>query len=63
MTALAAEIMAILKGNDGLRADSLVSVLNAIGYAEDRIPLDQIEVLAEMPEVIFIRPADEPMMN
>lgn len=30
MTALAAEIMAILKGNDGLRADSLVSVLNAI---------------------------------
>ncbi len=28
-----------------------------------RIPLDQIEALAEMQEVIFIRPADEPMMN
>ena len=28
-----------------------------------RIPLDQIEALAEMSQVIFIRPADEPMTN
>jgi hypothetical protein len=28
-----------------------------------RIPLDQIEPLAEMAQVIFIRPADEPMTN
>jgi hypothetical protein len=28
-----------------------------------RIPLDQIEAVAEMPQIIFIRPADEPMMN
>jgi hypothetical protein len=28
-----------------------------------RIPLGQIEALAEMPQIIFIRPADEPMMN
>ena len=28
-----------------------------------RIPLSEIEALAEMPQVILIRPADEPMMN
>ena len=28
-----------------------------------RIPLDQIETLAEMSQVIFIRPADEPKTN